>query len=52
MVCSYNSKICFIVIFNSQAYTEPILGKPLPLLLPSHRAGKGACDVTGTDPKS
>ena len=38
MVCSYNSKRCFIVISNS--------------LLLSQRAGKGACDVTGRDPKS
>ena len=50
MVCSYNSKRCFIVIFNSQAYIEPIVGKPLPLLLPSQRAGKGACDITGRGP--
>ena len=43
---------CFIVIFNSLAYTEPIGGKLLPSPLPSQRARKGACDVTGRDPKS
>ena len=52
MVCSDNSKICFIVIFNYYASTEPIAGELLPLLLPSQRVGKGACDVTGRDPKS
>ena len=52
MVCTYNSKRCFIVIFNSHAKTEPIVGELLPLLLLSQRAGKGACDVTGRDPKS
>ena len=52
MVCSDNNKICFIVIFNYYASTEPIAGELLPPLLPSQMAGKGACDVTGRDPKS
>ena len=52
MVCSYNSKRYFIVIFNSHAKTEPIVGELLPSLLLSQRAGKGAWDVTGRDPKS
>ena len=51
MVCSYNSKRCFIVIFNSHAKTEPIVGELLPSLLLSQRTGKGACDVAGRDPK-
>ena len=51
MVCSYNSKRYFIVILISHAYTETIKGEPLPLLLPSQKAGKEACDVTGRDPK-
>ena len=52
MVCSYTSKRCFIVIFNSHAKAESIVGERLPSLSPSQRAGKGACDVTGRDPKS
>ena len=51
MVCFDNSKSCFIVIFYSHSYTEPIAGELLPSLLHSQRAGKGACDVTGRDPK-
>ena len=52
MVCSYNRKRYFIVIFNSHAKTELIVGELLPSLLLGQRAGKGACDVTGRDPKS
>ena len=52
IVCSYNSKRYFTVIFNSHAWTETIKGEPLPPLLPSQKAGKEACDVTGRDPKS
>ena len=54
MVCSYYSQRCFIVIFNAHAQTEPIVGEclELPSLLPSKRAGKGVCDITGRDPKS
>ena len=52
MVCSKNSKICFIAIHNSHAQTEPIVGELLPPLLPSQKARKGACDITGRDPKS
>ena len=52
MTCYDNGKICFIVIFISHAYTEPILGEPLRQLLPSQRDGKGACGVTGRVPKS
>ena len=52
MVCSNNSKICFIAIHNSHTQTEPIVGEPLPPLLPSQKARKGACDITGRDPKS
>ena len=52
MVCSDSSKICFIVIFNVHAYADPIVGELIPPLLPSQRAGKGACDNTGRDPKS
>ena len=29
MTCYNNSKICFIMLFNSHAYTEPIVGDPL-----------------------
>ena len=52
MVCSYNSKRCLIVIFISHVKTERVVGELLPLPLPSQRAWKGACDVTGRDPKS
>ena len=52
MVCSDNSKICFIVIFDYYALTELIARELLPSLLPSQRVGEGACDVTGRDPKS
>ena len=52
MLCNYNSKLCLIVTFNSRVYTEPIIGELIPPLLPSQRAGKGACDITGRDPKS
>ena len=52
MISSYSSKICFIVIFNYPALAEPVVGELLPSLLPSQRAGKGACDVRGRDPKS
>ena len=40
MVCSDNNKICFIVIFNYYASTEPIAGELLPPLLPSRWLGK------------
>ena len=52
MVCSDNIKICFIVIFNYYALTDPIVGELLPLFSHSQRDGKGACDVTGRYPKS
>ena len=48
---SDNSKICFIVIFDYYALTEPIARELLPSLLPNQRAGEGACDVTGRDRK-
>ena len=52
MVCSNNSIICFIAIFNSHALTKPIVEELIPSPIPSQRAGKGACDVTCRDPKS
>ena len=52
MTCSDNSKRCFIVISNSNVQTEPIVGELLPPLLPSQKAGIGACDVTGRGSKS
>ena len=52
MACSDNCKLCFMVIFSFPACTEPIVGEPLSLLLPSQKAGKGACDVTGRVHKS
>ena len=52
IVCSDTSKRCFIVISNSHAKTEPIARELLPSFLPSQRAGKGACDVTGRGSKS
>ena len=52
MVCSDNSTICFIVIFDYYALTELIARELLPSLLPIQRVGEGACDVTGRDPKS
>ena len=52
IVYSNNSKRCFIVLFDSHALTEPIVGELTTPLLPSHRAGKGAWVVTGRDPKS
>ena len=52
MVCSYNNKRYFIVIFNSHAKTESIVGELLPSFLPGQRAGKGASDIIGRDPKS
>ena len=48
MVCSDNSKICFMVIFSFPAKTEPIVREFTPPLLPSQRA----CDVTGRVLKS
>ena len=52
IVYSNNSKRCFIVIFDSHALTEQIVGELTTSLSPFQRAGKGACDVTGRDPKS
>ena len=40
MVCSYSSKRCFIVIFNSHTKTEPIERELLSSLLLSQRPGK------------
>ena len=52
MVSSSNCESCFVVISNAHAYTEPTVGELIPPLLPSQRAGKGACDITGRDPHS
>ena len=52
IVYSNNSKRCFNVLYDYHALTEPIVGELTTPLLPSQRAGGGACDVTGRDPKS
>ena len=51
MVCSYNSKRYFIVILIPM-HRQTLKEEPLPPLLPSQKAGKEVCDVTGRDPKS
>ena len=42
----------FIVIFDHTARAEPIVIESLPPVLPSQRAGKGDCDITGRVLKS
>ena len=42
----------FVLIFEHPEIVEPIVKEPNPSLLPTQRAGKCCCDITGRVSKS
>ena len=52
MLWLYHIKSCFILICEPHAFIEPIIKELSPSLLPTERAGEGACYVTARDKNS